>query len=503
MRYSLGIDIGTSTVKCVLFREGARVAGQASREYETLIRGGGTFIEQDARKWWSCTADAIRQVLRESRIDPKDIRVISVSSQAPCVLPVDEEGQPLSRALIWMDRRSSEELEILKEKVGAGRIQRITGNRPDTYFALSELMWMLRHEPEQMAKCHKVLQVNGYINFCLTGRFTIDRSHASLTQMFDVRKDTWSGELLKAAGADEQLMPELVECGEEIGHVSEKASAETGLSADTAVLGGMVDAAAAALEVGVVDDGQIVEMTGTSSVVIIAFRSLIIHRRLCYLRGCRKGTALLFGAMNSTGGSLKWFRDTLYQDGRPKSSAYSRMNTEIENKSSSPTRLVYLPFLAGERAPIWDPYARGAFIGIGLNTTRADLIRSVMEGTCFALKMNLDEVASSGISFDTLLCCGGCSRSEIWLKIKASVIDSAIAVPSVNLGAPRGLAFLNASFLGEFASPEEGAVSCRRIRRIVEPVREWVGPYQEMYEIYKDSYDALKKEYREMAGLFV
>lgn len=501
MHYSLGIDIGTSTVKCVLFKEGPKVVAESQAEHETLIRGNGSYIEQDPLDWWNCTVTAIRQVLRISRINPKDIKVISVSSQAPCVLPVGRDGNPLYNALIWMDRRSQEELNILNEKIGAERIYEITGNRLDTYFTLTELMWLQRHEPELMEKCYKVLQVNGYINYCLTGRFTIDISHASLTQIFDIKNDKWSSELLSAIGTDDHLMPEVVECSEMIGHVTEKTAAETGLSTDTAVLGGMVDATAAALEVGVVDDGQMVEMTGTSSVIIVAFNRLVTLKKLSYLRGHKTGSTLLFGAMNSIGGSLKWFRDALYGGETPENDAYNRINREIEEKSKNPSKLIYLPFLAGERAPIWNPNARGTFIGMNLNTTRADLMRSIMEGTCFALRTNLDEVAASGIPFETLLCCGGCSKSDIWLKIKASVINKEVTVPAVNLGAPGGLAFANAAYMGEFSSAEEGALQGRKIRKTVEPVKEWIGPYEEMYAIYKDSYHALKAEFEAIARL--
>ena len=174
MKYSIGIDIGTTTVKCILFGEGVQVVAEAGREYKTLLPKA-SWAQQNPEDWWKGVAESIRSILTESRIAPEDIKVISVSSQAPAVLPMTKEGEPLHDALIWMDRRSTKELEILEEKIGTKKVYEITGNRLDTYFTLTELMWFLRNHPDMMKKCHKILQVNGYINYKLTEVFPLMR----------------------------------------------------------------------------------------------------------------------------------------------------------------------------------------------------------------------------------------------------------------------------------------------------------------------------------------
>ena len=290
MSYSIGIDIGTTTVKCILFGEKAKVVAEAGKEYGTLLPEP-SWAQQNPDDWWRAVVECIRVILAKSWVDAEDIRVISVSSQAPAVLPVTREGKPLHDALIWMDRRSVEEYEIIKETVGAKRVFEITGNRLDTYFTLTELMWFIRNHPEIMEKCHKVLQVNGYVNYKLTGEFTIDDTHASLTQLYDVHRDCWSRELLDAVGADVDLMPRVYDCMAPIGHVSAEAAELTGLSTGTVVLAGAVDATAAGLEMGVYSGGRVAEMTGTSSVVLIGFDSLVTGEELSYLKG-RAKTAL-------------------------------------------------------------------------------------------------------------------------------------------------------------------------------------------------------------------
>ena len=498
MQYSIGIDIGTTTVKCILFKEGPEVVAEAGREYETLLPEP-SWVQQNPENWWNAAVESIRMVLAKSWVDPEDIKVISVSSQAPAVLPVDREGHPLHDALIWMDRRSKEELEIIKDTVGEKRIFDITGNRLDTYFTLTELMWFLRNKPELMEKCHKVLQVNGYINYKLTGVFSIDDSHVSITQIYDIHEKCWSRELLKAIGADISMMPDIYPCCEPIGTVSKETAMLTGLSEKTVVLAGTVDATAAGLEVGVYEGGKVAEMTGTSSVVLIGFDRLVTGEELSYLKGSARDSTILYGAMNTAGGSLKWFRDALYGGETPRKDSYERINREIEQMAKVPSKLIFLPYMAGERAPIWDPDARGTFMGLNLNTTRAEMMRAIMEGTCFALQDNLDQAVKMGIPIRDIICCGGCSKSDIWLKIKASVIQKEIKLPEVNLGAPGGLSYMNAAFMGEYSSPEEASRACLNIKRTVEPVSEWIGPYEELYHIYLDSYRSLKKQFAALA----
>ena len=498
MSYSIGIDIGTTTVKCILFREGPAVAAEASQEYRT-INPHPSWAEQDPLDWWDGTVRCIRQLLGQSRVDPAEIRVISVSSQAPCALPLDRDGNPLHNALIWMDRRSVQEMELLSETPGAERIFEITGNRLDTYFMLPELMWFLRNEPAVMDRCHKLVQVNGFINTKLTGTFTIDESHATLTELYDCRTNDWSDELLRAVGADRSMMPEIVDCCTPIGHVTEKAAAETGLSTSTVVLAGAVDATAAALEVGLTGGGKVAEMTGTSSVVMIAFNELFTTQGLSYLRGCSRNTSILFGAMNAIGGSLKWFRDAVLGGETPEHDAYDRINRAVSSDTVRPSGIIFLPYMSGERSPIWDVHARGTLIGLNMNTGLSDIARAIMEGGCYALRDNLDQVSNAGISFDSVICCGGCSKSDIWLKIKASVIQKRILIPEVNLGAPGGLSYMNAAYMGEYASPEEASGACLRIRHTIEPVAEWVRPYDELYSVYLDSYQALKERFQALS----
>ena len=297
------------------------------------------------------------------------------------------------------------------------------------------------------------------------------------------------------------IQKEIYECMEPIGHVTKETARLTGLSERTVVLAGTVDAVAAALEMGVYAEGRVSEMTGTSSVVMFGFDRLVTGEKLSYLKGRKKDNTLLYGAMNTAGGSLRWFRDALFGGETARQDAYDRINEEIEGLAKGPTGLIFLPYMAGERAPIWDPDARGTFIGLNLNTNRAEMMRSIMEGACYALRDNMNQAAAMGIHAQDIICCGGCSKSDIWLSIKASVINKEIKIPEVNLGAPGGLAYMNAAYMGEYNTPEEAADAMLKIKKNIEPVKEWVPVYEELYQVYLASYQALREQFKTLARI--
>jgi xylulokinase len=499
MTYTLGIDIGTTNVKCVLFGEGPKAVAEAAYEYPTAFPAP-SWAEQDPEHWWEGTIATIRSVLSQSGIDASGIRAVAVSCQSPCALLVDRDGNPLHDALIWMDRRSTDELEFLDRTIGSQRVFEISGNRLDTYFMLSELLWFRRHHPELMEKTYKILQANGYVNLKLTGEFTIDSSNLSLTQINDLKGNCWSRELAEAIDVDPSVLPQVYDCGEVIGYVTRKAAELTGLKAGTPVLAGAVDASVAALEAGV-QQNIALEMTGTSSVMLIGLSEPLTTIRLSHLTGVNDHIHYLYGAMSSTGGSLKWFRDTLYGGETRERNAYARMDAEVEEKAPEPAHLLFLPYMAGERAPIWNPDARGVFFGLSMGTSRAQMIRAIMEGAAFALLDNLEEAEKTGLRPQQVYVLGGCSNSDIWLRIKASVINREIIVPCNTLGAPGGLACLMAAFTGEYDTPEQAAAAGFKVAKRFEPVDAWADRYRELYREFKQLYGSVEHNFKSFSAL--
>lgn len=495
---TLALDIGTTNIKCVLFGPGAAPVAQATREHSTEYPKP-SWAEQRAEAWWDGAVETIREVLSKSGADASSIGAVAVSGQAPTLLALDAAGRPLAPAIIWMDRRSAGQCERLAREIGAERIYGITGNWPDSFYLLSKLRWFRENRPELADRTAVFLQSNGYINFMLTGERSADAGHASLSQVCGLASGAWSGELLKAAGFDVTVMPHIAESGEVVGKVNARAAALTGLKAGTPVLAGAVDAIGGALEAGILGEGASAEMSGTSSTLLMASESARPSPKLTYIKGAAPRHHISAGPMSSTGASLKWLRDLAY--GGAGSGAYDLINAEAAAGGAGPTGIIFLPYMAGERAPIWDSDARGAFIGLTLDKTRADLARAVMEGAAFALRDNVEAAEAAGFALGRLRVVGGHSGSEAWLRIKASVLDREIEAMGDSLGAPGGLAYLLAVHTGEFGSVAEAAARCLKPGRIVEPAREWVGRYDELFERYKAAYAHLREDFAALAAI--
>ena len=498
---TLAVDIGTTNIKCVVFGPAAVPVAQATREHGTAYPRP-SWAEQRAEAWWEGAVETIREALSASGADPVSIAAIAVSGQAPTLLALDAAGKPLAPAIIWMDRRSADQCDRITREIGAERVYGITGNWPDSFYLLSKLRWFRENRPELADRTAVFLQSNGYINFMLTGELTADAGHASLTQACDLGSGRWSAELLGAAGFGAAVMPRIAESGEVVGRVTARAAALTGLKAGTPVLAGAVDAIGGALEAGILGEGASAEMSGTSSTLLMASEQARPSPKLTYIKGAAPHHHISAGPMSSTGAALKWLRDLAY--GGAGSGGYGAINAEAAaggTGGAGPSGIIFLPYMAGERAPIWDSDARGAFIGLTLGKTRADLARAVMEGAAFALRDNVEAAEAAGCAVGRLRVVGGHSASETWLKIKASILDREIEAMGDSLGAPGGLAYLLAARTGEFGSVAEAIGSCLKPGNIVEPVKEWVGRYEELFQRYKAAYVHLKEDFAALAAI--
>lgn len=485
--YLLGIDVGTTNVKAVLLDDEARLLATAVKEYPTYYPHVG-FAEQNPEDWWRCFKEVLPIACAQANIRPDEIVGISVSCQSPTLIPMDNNGTALYPALIWMDRRSDPQCARLRETIGEARIFELTGDLVDPYYILPEAMWLRENAPDVYRRTRIFLQANGYINFKLTGEYSADESNASLSGLYDYRSGTWCRELLEhpAVELDVSMFPTPVPDGAVVGRVNRQAAAETGLAEGTLVVAGTVDSAGAAVECGSIRAGDACEMTGTSSVLLTVSDEPHTARGLTYMRHQVPGKHILLGAMSTTGGAYKWCRDVFDM-------GYDEMNACIAEACPAPSGLIFLPYLSGERAPVWSTEAKGTWIGMTMDTNRARLLRSVLEGTAFALRHNMDAIRASGCDIRTLSCSGGHTHSRLWLEIKASVTGLPIAVPKADSGAPWGAAVLAGIAAGMFASTEELLSTAMKTRLIVEPNPAWQSYYDEQYALYLKAWPGVRE----------
>lgn len=496
--YKLCIDIGTTSVKAILFGSALTVVAESAKEYSVSVRGG-VFVEQDASDWWNLSVACVREVLRDAAVEPSSIRAIGVSGQTPSMLALDSSGEPLYPAIIWLDRRSAEEVSQLKDAIGQERLIQIGGKRMDSYHVPPKILWYRKNCPELFARTAMFVQSVGYINFHLTGRHSCNRSDAAISFLYDMKAGRWSREILDALQITEDQLPPIYDGDAVIGAVSAEAAAITGLARGTPVIAGYVDASAASLEAGNLPEGMALEATGTASTLRIAFNSVQYSPYLSTNVGLRLGTSSLFGEMSCTGASMRWLRDVLRGTGSDLS--YADMSRMVEQSAPDPTNILFLPYLSGERSPIWDGDARGVFFGLDLSTTPAHMIRAVMEGTSYALRSNLEMAEKAGVKIRAIRSVGGCTRSDIWLKIKASIIKVPIEVPDVSIGAPAGIAMLTAACTGEYESVEAAMESCVKVKKTVYPDPEWAACYDQIYPLFRELYARNKTMFENLSKI--
>ena len=501
----LGVDVGTTGTKAALFNPEGELIALGEAEYSCKYLPGNR-VEQNPEDWWGATCTAIKTALAKIKQDADRIRALGVSSQAPTLLAVDEIGQPLRPALIWMDRRAGMEADEIAQQFGFSEIVNHTGNRPDPYFVAAKLRWLSKHEPEIVKKAHRFLQVTGFINHRLTGEWTLDLAHSGLLQLRDISQQGWWPEILAACGITDEAFP-CIHSGEEIiGEVCGEAAEATGLKRGTPVVAGTVDGAAAALEAGALDPGTAAEMTGTSTVLMIPTSSPQPNEAFICMPHAVAQHSLTLAAMVSSGASLKWFRDncTLSETARAEGTAgdtYEKLTELATNSNPGANGLTFLPYMMGERSPLWHTEDRGVFFGLSLSTIKGDLVRAILEGAAFALRHNVEVAAESGLRVDSIRSVGGGARSELWCQIKADVLGIPIELPQTSVGAPFGNAVLAGLGIGLYSDASTVLSETVKIARTFEPDVRRHDHYSEHYRIFRCLYECLKTRFDEAARL--
>ncbi|NPV54692.1 MAG: FGGY-family carbohydrate kinase [Firmicutes bacterium] len=496
--YLLGIDIGTSSTKVGVFDSSGKLFASASNSYPTY-REGPLRAEQDPRDWWQAAVRGIRSVLQS--VEPREIAGIGIAGQSWAALPVDSQGRPLRRAMIWLDRRAETECEEIREKVGEEKVLRVSGNRIDPAFCIPKILWLKRNEPEVFRNAFKFLQSNSFIVKKLSGAFSQDISQGYGVYGFDMARAEWSGEILEELGLEPGLFPELFPPSAVVGEVTREASLETGLAEGTPVVAGGLDAACATLGGGVARPGETQEQGGQAGGMSICTDRPVVTPRLILGFHVIPGVWLLQGGTVG-GGSLGWFLETFGQVGRiatgPGEGGFELLSREAARVSPGSGGLVFLPYMAGERSPIWDQDARGVLIGLSYDKTWAEVVRAIMEGCAYALRHNLEVAEEAGAWVLQLISVGGAAKSEVWCQIKADVTGKPVAVPDVEEGTIWGAALLAGMGVGIYGDIVTSIREMVHIKRVFHPREEISRVYDGFFEIYLSAYEGLKDTFRKL-----
>lgn len=508
MKYLIGIDLGTSATKTVLFDEKGLAISSASYEYPMQQPHNG-WAEQNPEDWYNATISTLKTVANESGVDCNDIVSLGISGQMHGLVMLDENCNVIRPSILWCDQRTGKECEELTEKLGLDTLIRVTANPALTGFTASKILWVKNNEPENFAKCRHILLPKDYLRFRLTGEFATEVSDASGMQLLDVPNRKWSDVMINALDIKEEYLAKVYESPEITGYINADTAEKTGLSTSISVVGGAGDNAAAAVGMGVVTQGKAFTTIGTSGVVFAhTDKPVIDSKGRVHTFCCAVPNAWhVMGVTQGAGLSLQWFKNNFCYEELQQASAenkdvYQITDGKAKNISIGCDKLIYLPYLMGERTPHLDPDCRGVFFGISAMHTKSHFIRALMEGVTYSLYDCLIVLKEMGITPLSMLLCGGGSKSKLWKNMICDTFAIPVETAKSSDAAALGVAVLAAVGAGIYGSVKEACDN------MVPDVTDTVNPdsnntveYRKYYNVYSSIYSSLKDNYKALANI--
>ena len=466
MAYLMGIDLGTSGTKTVLFDTDGTIVASALREYP-LYQPKPGWAEQEPLDWYHAVVDSIREIIWKNGIDADAVKGVGISGQMHGLVMIDKDGVELGRSIIWCDQRTGEECQEITDRIGAQRLIEITANPAITGFTASKILWVQKYLPKIYEKAAKLLLPKDYIRYKLTGEFATEVSDASGMQLLDISNRCWSDEMLKRLDIDKALLAPVFESCEVSGKITRQAAELTGLREGTPVVGGAGDQAAGAVGNGVVEPGIVSSTIGTSGVVFASSNEIKIDPlgRVHTFCHAVPGMWHVMGVTQGPAGC---------------------------------GGLLYLPYLMGERTPHLDPDARGGFFGLTAAHTKADMLRAVMEGVAYSLRDCMEIISEMGIPISQVRASGGGGKSRLWRQMQADMFLQDIYTVHSPEGPALGVALLAGVGCGTYRSVQEACHHVIAIKDKLSPNQQDAAVYQRYYPIYQQLYPALKPFFQKM-----
>lgn len=485
----IGVDLGTSSVKLILMNEKGEIENTISREYPISFPHPG-WSEQDPEDWYRETIEGIRNLTET--YDRSEVAGISFGGQMHGLVILDEDDRIIRPAILWNDGRSVEETKYLNEVIGKGNLSRYTANIAFAGFTAPKILWMKKHEPEHFRKIEKIMLPKDYLSYRLSGTFATDYSDASGTLLLDVEKKCWSEEMMNICGITRRQLPELYESYEVIGTLKCTDLAEMGFSDKVKIIAGAGDNAAAAIGTGTVGEGCCNISLGTSGTIFISSSSFRkdTHYALHAFAHADGGYHLM-GCMLSAASCNKWWMEEILQ-----TSDFEKEQEKMEHLGEN--SVFFLPYLMGERSPHNDPYARGTFIGMTMDTSRSDMTQAVLEGVLFGLRDSLEIARNLGICMERTKICGGGAKSPIWKKMAANILNLKVDVIENEEGPALGGAILAAVGCGAYRDVKAASEQIVKKKETIEPDPELVRKYEKKYQKFRKLYPALQTVFEDL-----
>ncbi len=502
---TLGIDIGTTNVKaCVFDTDTNKVVASGSQEHPLYHPKPG-YAEQEGDNYWGAVVSSIKQCLSGNNL-ADEIVGVALSGLVGVALPIDIEGKPVRPGMIWMDARSEVECDEIRERVGEDKINYNNGNRIAPWFIEPKALWMKKNEPELFDRTHKFLSPSGYCTYKLCNEFTINTGDAGLFYPYEYQSEKWNPEIAKAIGIPMEKYAPIYRSQEVVGKITRAAAAETGLKEGAIVVAGGTDISSAALGCGVIEAGQAYYSMGTGSNlgIMIPTEQRVEEYRILKWPHVLPGLTMFDGPMAFTGASLKWFRDNFSDLELALANKLGTNVFDLLTLTSQAAKipagsdgLLYLPYLGNSLSPNWNSTARGVFFGIRANTTRAHMIRALVEGVAFDLYSNVKIAKEADVKIDKLILNGGPTKSAFWNQITADVTNLPLLKPNVDEAAPLGDAILAATGAGIYREPTEPIKDLITITETYEPDPANHRMYEDFFGLWRRLYFNLVEEMKD------
>ena len=479
----IGVDLGTSAVKLLLMEGNGTIKKIVSREYPIYFPHPG-WSEQNPEDWFNQTMDGLKELLADC--DRSQVAGISFGGQMHGLVILDKDDKVIRPALLWNDGRTYEECDYLNNVIGKDKLSEYTANISFTGFTAPKILWVKNKEPENFARIEKIMLPKDYIAYRLSGVHCTDVSDASGMLIFDVKNRRWSKEMLEICGIREEQLAKVYESYEAVGNVLPEIAADLDIPQTVKVVAGAGDNAAAAVGIGTVGDGMCNISLGTSGTIFISSEKFGVDKNnALHAFAHADGHYHLMGCMLSAASCNKWWMDEIIG-----TADYAGEQAKITRLGEN--HVYFLPYLMGERSPHNNPNARGTFIGMTMDTSRADMTQAVLEGVAFALRDSFEVAKSLGIHIERTKICGGGAKSPLWKKIIANVMNIKVDVIESEEGPALGGAMLAAVACGEYATVEEAAAKLVKVIDTVDPDPELAAKYEERYQQFKEIYPACK-----------
>lgn len=484
--YYIGIDLGTSSVKLLVMDAKGEIVYRCSREYPLYFPKQG-YAEQNPQDWWEAVFNGLQEIV--AHVDPQMIRGISFGGQMHGLVMLDESDQVIRPAILWNDGRAKEESEYLNEVIGKGTLARYCANISFAGFTAPKLLWVKKHELENFNRTKKLMLPKDYLAYRLSGVFSTDVSDASGTLLFDVQHKCWSKEMMMLCDIQESQLPAIYESYEETGTILPEIAKALGLPKDVKIVAGAGDNAAAAIGTGTCGEGGCTISLGTSGTIFISSDSFRLDKHnALHSFAHSDGTYHLMGCMLSAASCNKWWMEDILQ-----TKEYQKEQADITNLGEN--SIYFLPYLMGERSPHNDANARGAFIGMSMDSSRSDMTQAILEGVAFALRDSLEVAKNLGIQIATSKICGGGANSPLWKVILANVLNIEIEEVEIEEGPGYGAAMLASVACHEFVSVREASKQLAHVVNVIKPQAELVAKYECKYQNFRTLYPALKASF--------